>query len=76
MRASVEPKESGGGVQCDCCTATRYAILFPMANSATLQRLGSLPESRAFWRRWELPTWGVAIAIYASWATLLMLHEY
>jgi fatty acid desaturase len=33
-------------------------------------------EPRAFWRRWELPTWGVAIAIYASWATLLLNHEH
>ena len=25
------------------------------------------------WRRWELPTWGVAVAIYGSWV-LLTLH--
>ena len=44
-----------------------------MAKPATLP---DAAEPRAFWRRWELPTWGVAIAIYVSWATLLIYHEY
>ena len=39
-----------------------------MANGITLP----LPQTRAFWRRWERPTWGVALAIYTAWATLLL----
>jgi fatty acid desaturase len=47
-----------------------------MSTTALLPRGAVLPENRAFWRRWELPTWGVAIAIYASWFGLLMVHKH
>ena len=26
----------------------------------------------SLWRRWELPTWGVAVAIYGSWTVLTL----
>jgi len=28
----------------------------------------------AWWRRWEVPTWLVTAAIYASWAALVLFH--
>lgn len=34
----------------------------------------NLPAATALWRRWELPTWAVAVAIYASWAALIWWH--
>ena len=49
-----------------------------MSTTAAAERIappGRLP-SRALWRRWELPTWGVALAIYGAWAGLLLLHAH
>ena len=37
-------------------------------------RAAALAPSPIWWRRWELPTWGVAIAIYASWFALVWFH--
>ena len=31
-------------------------------------------RSLPLWRRWELPTWIVAVALYASWAALVVFH--
>ncbi len=39
-----------------------------------LPRAAALAPSPIWWRRWELPTWGVAIAIYASWFLLVWFH--
>jgi fatty acid desaturase len=34
----------------------------------------SLSQPSALWRRWELPTWGVAGAIYLAWFALTWWH--
>ena len=39
-----------------------------------LPRANALRPSPVWWRRWELPTWGVAVAIYASWFALVWFH--
>lgn len=31
-------------------------------------------QGGAWWRRWEIPTWIVAAAVYASWAGLVIFH--
>ncbi|MBC6439774.1 MAG: fatty acid desaturase [Rhodospirillales bacterium] len=31
-------------------------------------------DTPALWRRWELPTWGVILVIYASWLALTWWH--
>ncbi len=37
-------------------------------------RTAALAPSPIWWRRWELPSWGVAVAIYASWFALVWFH--
>jgi fatty acid desaturase len=32
------------------------------------------PRGAAWWRRWEIPTWLVAAAIYGAWAGLVWFH--
>ncbi len=41
---------------------------------AALPAARSLPAATGLWRRWELPTWAVAIAIYAGWFALVWWH--
>ena len=33
------------------------------------------PADAALWRRWELPTWVVAVGVYGSWTGLVLLQE-
>lgn len=35
---------------------------------------GSVAPRASWWRRWELPTWLLAVAIYGAWAALVVFH--
>jgi fatty acid desaturase len=41
-----------------------------------LPRSTALAPSPVWWRRWEVPTWGVAFAIYAAWFALVWFHAH
>jgi fatty acid desaturase len=43
------------------------------AHASTLQTAERSPVS--WWRRWEVPTWLVAFAIYGSWAALVVFNR-
>ena len=38
------------------------------------ERMTDFTQESALWRRWELPTWGVAAAIYVAWFAMTLWH--
>ncbi len=36
--------------------------------------LAEPPAAQSIWRKWELPTWGIAVVIYGGWILITLFH--